>query len=128
MHVVRVAEVAGTLQQRQLGLAQPQYDDVAIGPAVVRAQSVPSAAMKIDVVLPARVVAKHAEAGRGGERNGVAVERARHSVRRHVAADHGCEGGVVRRSGVLVSRNGGGIAMQAAKDSFYMALCARLQR
>ena len=61
VHVVRLAANTGTLQQRQLGQAQPQYDDVVIGPAVVSAECVPPAAMKVNAVLPARVVRKIAE-------------------------------------------------------------------
>lgn len=61
VHFVRVAQITGTLEQRQLGQAQPQYDDVAIGPAAISAENIPPAAMKIEVLLPARVVARHAE-------------------------------------------------------------------
>jgi hypothetical protein len=62
VHVIRLAQITGTLGQRELGQAQPQYDDVAIGPAAISVESVPPAAMKIDVLLPARVVARQAEA------------------------------------------------------------------
>lgn len=61
VHVIRLAQITGTLEQRQLGQTQPQYDDIAIGPAVVKAESIPPTSMKIDVILPARMVAKYAE-------------------------------------------------------------------
>lgn len=70
VHVLRTAQITGTLAQRQLGQALPQYDDVAIGPAAVSVQSVPPEAMKIEALLPARVVAKHAE--QEGAENGTA--------------------------------------------------------
>jgi hypothetical protein len=70
VHVVRMAALTGTEQQRELGMSQPQYDDVAIGPAAVSVESIPPTSMKIDVLLPAQVVRKHAEAE--GAENGVA--------------------------------------------------------
>ncbi len=69
VHVIREAQLTGTLQQRQLGMAQPQYDDVAIGPAVVTSESQPPTSVKINVILPARVVAKQAE--QEGAENGI---------------------------------------------------------
>ncbi|ABF43358.1 hypothetical protein Acid345_4358 [Candidatus Koribacter versatilis Ellin345] len=61
VHVIRVSQKTGTLQQRQLGQALPQYNDVVVGPAVVSAECVPPAAMKLKIVMPARVVRKFAE-------------------------------------------------------------------
>lgn len=60
VHVIRLGALTGTQQQRELGQTQPQYADIAIGPAVVAAESTPPASMTINVILPARVVAKHA--------------------------------------------------------------------
>ncbi len=68
VHVIRVAQKTGTLQQRQLGQALPQYSDVVIGPAVVSAECVPPAAMKLKIVLPARVVRGFAQ--QEGEESG----------------------------------------------------------
>ncbi len=67
VHVIREAQLTGTLQQRQLGMAQPQYGDVAIGPAVVEVESQPPTSMKINVTLPARAVAIYAEAEGAGD-------------------------------------------------------------
>ncbi len=61
VHVLRLGALTGTLQQRQLGQTEPQYDDIAIGPAFVSVESVPPQAMKLTAVLPARVVNQHAE-------------------------------------------------------------------
>lgn len=69
VHVIREAQVTGTLQQRQLGQAQPQYDDVIVGPAVIDVQSVPPAEMKVHVLLPARAVRKLAEQESAGDGN-----------------------------------------------------------
>jgi hypothetical protein len=61
IHIIREAQFTGTLQQRQLGQVQPQYNDIEIGPAMVRAESVPATSMRIDVTLPGRVVRKFAQ-------------------------------------------------------------------
>ena len=62
VHVLRPQVLTGTLQQRELGQTQPQYADIAIGPAVVNAENVPPTSMKIDVLLPARAVNRQAQA------------------------------------------------------------------
>ncbi len=61
VHVIRVSQKTGTLQQRQLGEALPQYNDVVVGPAVVSAECVPLAAMRLEIVLAASVVRKFAQ-------------------------------------------------------------------
>jgi hypothetical protein len=70
VHVIRPSLMTGTLQQRQLGQAEPQYADVAVGPALVTAERTPPTSMKIDVILPARAVRKYADAE--GAENGAA--------------------------------------------------------
>ena len=70
VHVIREAQFTGTLQQRQLGQTQPQYNDVEVGPAVVQTESAPPSAMKINVILPGRTVMKFAQAE--GASNGTA--------------------------------------------------------
>jgi hypothetical protein len=70
VHVLREQLMTGTLQQRQLGQTQPQYADIAVGPAVVVAETTPPSAMKLNVILPAHEVNKHAQAE--GVENGTA--------------------------------------------------------
>ena len=70
VHVIRPQLMTGTLQQRQLGQTQPQYADVAVGPAVVTVESTAPTSMRINVVLPARAVRKYADAE--GAENGAA--------------------------------------------------------
>lgn len=70
VHVVRPSLMTGTLQQRQLGQTEPQYADVAVGPAVVMARLTPPTSMKIEVIFPVRAIRKYAEAE--GAENGAA--------------------------------------------------------
>lgn len=62
VHVIRLATLTGTEQQRELGQTQPQYDDVAIAPAAVKTESTAPATLKVNAILPGLEVRKHAEA------------------------------------------------------------------
>jgi hypothetical protein len=62
VHLIRESQFTGTLQQRQLGQTEPQYNDVQVGPALVQTESQPPAAMKINVTLSGRTVMKLAQA------------------------------------------------------------------
>jgi len=62
VHVLREQVLTGTMQQRQLGQTQPQYADIAVGPAVVVAETTPPAAMKLSVILPGHEVNQRAQA------------------------------------------------------------------
>lgn len=62
VHVVREAQFTGSLQQRQLGQTQPQYNDVQVGPAVLRVESNSGSVMKIGVILAGSTVKKLAQA------------------------------------------------------------------
>ncbi len=68
--IVRLAAVTGTEQERQLGIAPPQYREAVISPATFQPVDSPTRAMRVSVLLPASVVLKKAE--EDGEENGAA--------------------------------------------------------